>query len=98
MQRSTVIGVKKGIALYCMYLSVIESACVTQLLINPIIRTRTRLNSDVTRHNINMTFKSLSNFSSRSVFTLKEIHSDAEIKINILFFFPLRKVLNTFQL
>jgi hypothetical protein len=36
-----------AIALYDLNFSVIKSECVTQLLINPIIRTRTRLISDV---------------------------------------------------
>jgi hypothetical protein len=39
--------------LYCLCVSVTKSECVTQLLINPIIRTRTRLISgvyDPTRH------------------------------------------------
>jgi hypothetical protein len=46
---------KPEIALYCLYLSEIKRECVTQLLINPIIRTRTRLISGVyhpTCHNI----------------------------------------------
>jgi hypothetical protein len=33
---------KSAIALCCLYLSVIKTVCVTKLLINPIIRTRTR--------------------------------------------------------
>jgi hypothetical protein len=33
---------KSAIALYCLYLSVIKRECVTKVLINPIIRTRTR--------------------------------------------------------
>jgi hypothetical protein len=33
---------KSAIALYCLYLSVIKRECVTEVLINPIIRTRTR--------------------------------------------------------
>jgi hypothetical protein len=33
---------KSAIALYCLYLNVIKSECVTEELINPIIRTRTR--------------------------------------------------------
>jgi hypothetical protein len=33
---------KPEIALYCLYLSVIKRECVTKVLINPIIRTRTR--------------------------------------------------------
>jgi hypothetical protein len=44
---------KSAIALYDLYLNVITSECVTQLLINPIIRTRTRLISGMyhtTRH------------------------------------------------
>jgi hypothetical protein len=46
---------KSEIALYGLYLNVIKSECVIQLLINPIIRTRTRLINGVyhhTRHNI----------------------------------------------
>jgi hypothetical protein len=46
---------KTEISLYDLYVSVITSECVTQLRLNPIIRTRTRLISDVyhlTRHNI----------------------------------------------
>jgi hypothetical protein len=34
---------KSAIALYCLYVRVIRSECVTELLINPIIKTRTRL-------------------------------------------------------
>jgi hypothetical protein len=41
---------KSAIALYCQYISVTTSECVTQLLINPIIRTRTRLISGVYHH------------------------------------------------
>jgi hypothetical protein len=44
-----------AIALYCLCVSVTKSEYVTQLLINPIIRTRTHLINDVyyhTRHNI----------------------------------------------
>jgi hypothetical protein len=33
---------KSAIALHCLYLSVTRRECVTKLLINPIIRTRTR--------------------------------------------------------
>jgi hypothetical protein len=33
---------KSAIALYCLYFSVIKRECVTEVLINPIIRTRTR--------------------------------------------------------
>jgi hypothetical protein len=33
---------KSAIALYCLYLIVIKRECVTKVLINPIIRTRTR--------------------------------------------------------
>jgi hypothetical protein len=33
---------KSAIALYCLYLSVIKRECVTEVLINPIIPTRTR--------------------------------------------------------
>jgi hypothetical protein len=36
-----------AIALYCLCVSVTKSECVTQLLINPIIRNRTRLISGV---------------------------------------------------
>jgi hypothetical protein len=36
-----------AIALYCLCVSVTKSECVTKLLINPIIRTRTRLISGV---------------------------------------------------
>jgi hypothetical protein len=46
---------KLVIALYCLYVSVIRREFVIQLLINPIIRTVTRLISGVyqsTRHNI----------------------------------------------
>jgi hypothetical protein len=46
---------KSARALYYLCVSVIMSECVTQLLINPIMRTRTRLISDTyhyTRHNI----------------------------------------------
>jgi hypothetical protein len=46
---------KLAIVLYGLCVSVIKSECVTQLLINPIVRTRTRLISGVyhtTRHNI----------------------------------------------
>jgi hypothetical protein len=44
-----------AIAMYCLCVSVNKSECVTQLLINPIIRTRNRLISDVyhpIRHNL----------------------------------------------
>jgi hypothetical protein len=44
---------KWAIMLYCLYVSVFKCACVTQLLINPIFRTRTSLISGVyhyTRH------------------------------------------------
>jgi hypothetical protein len=34
---------KSAIALCCLYLNVIKRECVTKVLINPIIRTRTRL-------------------------------------------------------
>jgi hypothetical protein len=47
---------KTVIVLYGLYLNVIESECVTQLLINPIIRTRTLVISFVyqdTHHNSN---------------------------------------------
>jgi hypothetical protein len=47
-------GCKWAIALYCLHVRVIKCACVTKLLINPIIRTRTRLISGVyhpTLHN-----------------------------------------------
>jgi hypothetical protein len=46
---------KLAISLYGLYLSVIKCECVTQLRINPTIRSRIRLISDVyhpTRHNI----------------------------------------------
>jgi hypothetical protein len=46
---------KWAITLYCLYISVFRCECVTQLLTNPIIRTRTRHFSGVyhhTRHNI----------------------------------------------
>jgi hypothetical protein len=33
---------KSVVALYCLHLSVIKGECVTKVLINPIIRTRTR--------------------------------------------------------
>jgi hypothetical protein len=33
---------KSAIVLYCLYLSVIKRECVTNVLLNPIIRTRTR--------------------------------------------------------
>jgi hypothetical protein len=49
-----------AIALYCLCVSVTKSESVTQLIINPIIRTRTRLISGVyhyTRHNIIGTFQ-----------------------------------------
>jgi hypothetical protein len=46
---------KWAIALYCLRVSVIQGGCVSQLLINPIIRIKTRLINEVyhyTRHSI----------------------------------------------
>jgi hypothetical protein len=50
---------KSAIAGYCLYVCGIRCECVNQMLINPIIRTRTSLISGVchpTRHNILFSF------------------------------------------
>jgi hypothetical protein len=47
---------KSAIALHCLYLSVIKRECVTEVLINPVIRARTRHSRHAyhtTRDNIN---------------------------------------------